>query len=255
MKVQLRHLLLLLLTATLLLGAIACGDEPRAHRPDGNRGSTPTDTVHRSDTTAADTTGKQPADSATATITVSITAPRDYGYMGQTLQLSATVTGSATATWRSTNTVAATVDSHGLVTFNNIVSDASTLIIATAATACDTLMLTNRCWLVAAHEAGNWVTGPNACFHPGDTIACSIVDNENNLIQDNDFNAASCDWTATSRTADVSTLITLIDAPGPDNGWQQRWRISPDAPTGSIISIMARHGDAAASIAAIVTRP
>lgn len=253
MRIALRHLPLLMLTAALLLGVISCGkDEPRTQRHDTSNHSTPTDTTHNSDTTGHhnnDSTGNHGNDSTPAPhVSITINAPRDYGYMGQTMQLTAVTTGSADAvTWRSTRTTVATVDASGLVQFNNALQDSTTTIIATAGAACDSITLTNRCWSVAAWSGGNWTTPPYLTVHPGDTIILTIVDSKGRPVNDGGFNAGACQWTASSRNADVTTALTAIGTPESDSS-QRRWLIAGDAPAGAIITIIALHGDAAASI-------
>lgn len=258
MRIVLRHLPLLMLTAALLLGVISCGnDEPRTHRHDTGSHSTPADTTHSSDTTghhSNDSTGHHGNDSTPAPhVTITINAPRDYGYMGQTMQLTAATTGNADAvTWRSTRTTVATVDASGLVQFNNAVNDSTTMIIATAGTACDSITLTNRCWSVAAWTDGSWASPPYLTVHPGDTIILTIVDSKARPVNDGGFDAGACQWTASSRNADVTTVLTAIDTP--DGSQQRRWLVAQDAPAGAIITVIAQHGDAASSITCTIAR-
>lgn len=260
MRHVLRHLPLLVLTAILLVGAVSCGDnEPsgKHHDPHGDS-PTPVDTTHHNDTTgndttATDTTHHTGGNDTVPPVTITIAAPRDYGYMGQTLQLDAVTTSPETVTWRSTHTTVATIDNNGLLNFSNIINDDSTLIIATASGISDTLSVTNRCWTVAAWNGTAW-TQSTYNVHPGDTISFTIVDSQTQLIDDNGFNAAAVQWTAMSFNADVTALITSLDTPGQANGWKRRWIVTPDATTGAIITIMAQLDDAASTITCPITR-
>ena len=141
-----RHTPLLLLAAAILSMVSCQHDEPPVHRP-GEHDSivTPIDTVHPADTTTHqpnDTTTPPPSDS-TGAVTLLLSAPRDYGYMGQTLQLTVETSDSATITWKSSNTLAATVDDQGLVSIASLSADAQTTITATAMGVTDSLTL--RC--------------------------------------------------------------------------------------------------------------
>jgi len=265
MTSRLRHLPLLLLSAVMLLGAFSCGnDEPNARRHDDREGPTPADTIHNNDTTGNDTTHHQggdttqyPGGDTTGTVySVIINAARDYGYMGQTLQLTATTTpGGEAVTWRSTCTMVATVDGNGMVNFNNIIGDSTALIIASTAHASDTLCLHNRCWRVAAWNGTAWTSPAYLTAHPGDTLALTIVDSHAAPVNDENFNAAACQWTASSRNADVAALVKPVAQPSQDNGWTYRWAISHDTPAGAIISFMAQHSEAASAITCtIITR-
>ena len=135
MSNPMRHLPPLALAA-ILLCALSCGtDEPRGR--DNGTTPVPHDTTHRNDTTPTDTThhnttpndttgNTNPADTThhgnndtTTTFSITLNAPRDYGYMGQTLQLNAVTSAAATVSWHSSNSAVATVDASGLVYFNN----------------------------------------------------------------------------------------------------------------------------------------
>lgn len=259
MKCPLRHLPLLALTAVLLMGGISCGsDEPIGNRHGSHDDPTPTDTTSQdttshsgTDTIPNDTTSHHDTDTTT-TPRITIGAPRDYGYMGQTMQLTVTNTATAAVKWRSSRSAVASVGQDGLVTFNNLITDSTTVITATAGNACDSLTLTNRCWHVAAWSGTAWVTPAYHSVHPGDTITLTIVDSEGRAINDQGFNAGACEWSATCRTADVAAVITAIDTPSGNNGWQYRWVINAGTAQGTIVNIMARHGYAASTLACLV---
>lgn len=250
------HLPLLMLMATLLLGAASCThDEPRGIPHHGNHDNpTPIDTTQTSDTTGnhgSDTTSNQGGDSTTTVFTICIDAARDYGYMGETLQLTAVTSSPATVTWRSTRTAVAAVDGNGLVTFNNAVRDDSTLIIATASGVSDTIALTSLCWKVATWQDNAWTVPSYLAVHRGDTISMTIIDSHGNIIDDHGFNAASCQWTVSGQNAE--TVTTVVSTPSRENGWQYRLYISDSAPDGTIVTVIAQHGEAASSLKCTVT--
>ena len=258
-----RHLPLLILSA-IMLCAISCGtDEPRGRQ----NGTTPVpyDTTHRNDTTPTDTThhGNNPADttghstpgdtthhgnSDSTTFTITINAPRDYGYMGQTMQLNAVTTRPATVTWHSSQTAIATVDASGMVCFNNTDEDGTTSITASANGVSNSITLTNRCWSGAALNGSTWITPTYLNIHAGDTIALTIVDSQFHAINDQGFNAAACQWTVSSRNADVSTTVKNISTPTATNNWQYRIAVSAEATAGTIIRVIAQHGEAASAL-------
>lgn len=264
MRSLLRHLPLMMLTALLLMGSASCGDEPRsihsgtpvpADTARHNNDTTGNDTTsHGSDTTATDTTHHTGGDTTSTSLSIQIHAPRDYGYMGQTLQLSATTSSPATVTWHSLNTSVATIDrSSGMVTFGNATADGTTLITAMASGATDTILLTNRCWKVAAWDGNVWATPSYFTAHQGDTLVVAIVDSQSHAINDQGFNATSCQWSATSRNTDAD-LVTLLPSSGGTDSWRRRVVILPDAPVGAYVSIIARYGDAASSLTCIIAR-
>lgn len=252
-----RHLPLLMLTAILLLGAVACGDEPSGKHHGTRVDPTPVDTTHHNDTTGthgSDTTGNHNNDTTTTPpFTIVIDAPRSYGYSGDTLQLTAVTSSPADVTWRSTRTAAATVNGSGTVLFNNVIRDDSTLIIASANGVSDTVVLTNRCWEIAAWQDNAWNSPAYFAAHRGDTVCLTIVDSHANPIDDHGFNASSCQWSVNSRNADISTVIAAVATPSPDNSWQYRLTISGDAPAGAIIMVFAQHGDAAMALSITIT--
>ena len=258
---QAGHLALLMLTAIMLLGAVSCGDEPGGKRHGRiDNTTTPADTTHRNDTTASDTTRQQPVDTIhtdttsthPATFTITVTAPRPYGYMGQTMQLTAATSSAATVVWRSTRTAAAWVDANGLVTFNNAINDDSTLIIATAAGVSDTVRLACRCWAVAAWDGRTWARPAYVTLHPADTIVLTIVDSHGEAIDDAGLNAAACQWTPSCYSADVTSLLSPVEATSQTR--ERRWVLSADAVPGTLITFMAQLGDAASAITCTVAR-
>lgn len=255
MSRALRHLPLLLLSAIVMLGVASCGDEPRdiRHGEHGRTDTTTTDTTHHhgNDSTGNDTTHHHGNDTMPA-FAITLTAPRDYGYMGQTMQLAVTTSRPAEVTWHSSLTTAATVDQNGLVTFSNTTNDATTRIMVSAAGCSDSLLLTNRHWAVGAWIGNEWTRANYLTCRQGDTIALSIVDSQSRLIDDNGFNAAAVEWTATCYNADISTIVTAIDTPRQTNEWKALWRVNDKATPGAIITIIARHGEAASSIALTV---
>lgn len=256
MRCLLRHLPLVMLTALMLMGTNACGnDEPRGKHHSGHDEPTPTDTTHHSgnDTTATDTTHHNDGDTTVAN-TISIHAARDYGYMGQTLQLTAVTSHPATVTWQSLNVAAATIDrDNGMVTFGNVITDATTLITATAAGVSDTMMLTNRCWHVAAWDGNAWTAPSYFVLHRGDTLVVTLADSQSRAIDDQGFNAASCQWTATSRNA-ATTIITAAASDAEPNAWQRHFFIAADAPAGATFTVTAVFGDAASTLSGTVVR-
>ena len=241
----------------------SCGhDEPGGKHPGNNGGSvihndttgrdttgrvTPNDTTSR-DTTGRDTTGGSPS----ATFTIKLGADRDYGYMGQTLQLHATTSADATVKWRSTNTLAATVNNEGLVLLANVREDCDTRIIATANNTSDSILLHNRAWHTALSENGTWTTGEHRKVHPGDTIALTIVDQLLHLINDNGFNASACQWVPACYEADVDNIMTAIETPSQSNGWQARWVMAPSAPVIVSFTVTASYNGAASTLSLIL---
>lgn len=252
-----RHLPLLL--CCLMAAAIAAcgGDEPSDNRPGRHGHDTPTDTT--GNTTPSDTihnpTDTTPSDPPRPTITV--TAPRGYGYMGQTMQLTA-VNGdghSVAATWTSSRTDLATVDDNGLVTFANTRQDGQTLITAAADGATATLQLDCRQWTVAMHDGIQWAIPDLPSAHVGDTLVLTITDSALNLINDDGFNASSCTWSHNSRNADPDDIVARVYPPDAPNGWCARYVISPTAADGAIINIRATLGAAASSLSIVIRNP
>ena len=245
-----------MLTAILLLGVASCGDEPSGIHHGNRVDPTPEDTTHHSDTTGShgnDTTGGSANDTTTTPFTLAIDADRDYGYMGQTLQLHAATTTPSPVSWRSTRMTSAIVDGDGLVTFNNVIADDSTLIIATAAGVSDTIFLTNRCWNVATWNGTAWLTPALLTVHRGDTIVLTIIDSHGMAIDDNGFNAAACQWSIVCRNADVAAIARLIATPSQANGWKQQWVILDDAPAGAVFTLIAAYHEAAATLSCTIT--
>lgn len=244
-----RHLPLLLLTVLVLLSAVsACGDdEPRHTKPHDH--DTPADTTHHpndtthhgSDTTAADTTTQPP-------FTLTVSAPRPYGYMGQTMQLTAVTSTPATMTWHSSHTAVATVDASGLVTFGNARQDGTVVISAIAGDTADSVTLTSRHWAVAAWASTAWTSPDYHTVHRGDTVALTIVDGSGQPIDDEGFNAGACEWTLTCRDADVTRIISPLADPCAANGWQAFYLIAEDAPAGTLVTVIASHAAAASSL-------
>ena len=259
MRRLLRHLPILTFTAFLLLNIAACGnDEPRGKRHDehGDR-PTPTDSTQHSDTTARDTTVTDTTHhndpDPTDVFSITVTSPRDYGYMGQDLQLTAVTSHAATVTWKSTCTAAASVNADGLVHFNNARNDSTTLIIATANNVADTLALSTRCWKVAAWNGSGWVSPSYITAHPGDTLVLTIADTGMRPINDQGFNASACQWTTSTLTGS-DNVITTVNTTGTNSQWQRHMAIAADALPGTIIICMAQYGDAAAAISCTITR-
>ena len=255
MKCLSRHLPLLILIAALLLGVVSCSDEPRGKHHGGRVDPTPVDTTSHSDTTGnhgTDTTGNHGSDTTITPLTIAIEAERGYGYMGETMQLRAVTSIPAAVTWRSTRPAAATVDGDGLVTFSNAIHDDTTLIIATVGTVSDTLALANRCWKVAAWDGNAWAAPAYFTVHWGDTVALTIVNSSGAVINDHGFNAAACQWSATSRNADMDAIATLIASPSSENGWRQIWAIADGAPAGAIFTILAGYHDSASALVCTV---
>ena len=260
-----KHLPLLLLTAA-ICGISACDhDEPRGRRP-GSGGTivtndttgnvNPTDTTARdttnqvtpSDTIPKDTTNNPPSE----TFTITLNAARDYAYMGQSLQLYAITSDSATVKWKSTNTLVATVNNEGLVLMANVRDNCDTYILATANNVSDSLLLHNHVWRVAKMENNAWITDGTRKVHPGDTILMTIVDSSSQPINDNGFNAGACQWTATCREADTSSIFSAIEAPSQANDWQARYVIAPNSPVNVTFSIQVRYREAAASLSCMI---
>ena len=271
MSGQSRHLPLMILSV-IMLCAVSCGtDEPRRTQ-DGGSTPVPFDTTHRNDTTPADTThhGNNPSDTTgnttpsdtthhsgndtTATFTITLNAPLDYGYMGQTMQLNAVTTRPTSVTWKSSRPLFATVDADGMVTFSNTDRDGNTVITATANGVSDSVTLTNRCWKVAARSGNGWSTADYLNAHPGDTIVLTIVDSQAYAINDKGFNAGACQWTASSRNADISKVVGAVTSPAEANNWRYTMVITPDAPAGAIIIVMAQYGDAASALSCVINR-
>ena len=261
MRSLLHHLPLALLTAFLLMGVNACGDEPGGRHHSNHDNSAPTDTTNHGsdttgrgdtttvDTTAVDTTHNGGGDT-TAVFTLNIQALRNYGYMGQTLQLTAVTSSPAAVTWHSSSPSVAYIDQDGMVTFNNAITDGSTLVTAPAAGISDSIQLTNRYWQVAAWDGNAWNAPAYLPIHRGDTLVFTIADSQLLVIDDQGFNAAACQWTATARNAegDIITAITSGEAR------QRRFVISPEAPIGATITVLARYGEAASMLSGTITR-
>lgn len=264
-----RHLPLLIFT-TIMLCVVSCGtDEPRRTQDSGST-PVPFDTTHRTDTTPTDTThhGNNPTDTTgnttpadtthhngndtTAAFTITLNAPQTYGYMGQTMQLNAVTTTPATVQWRSSRALIATVDANGLVTFSPTDTDGTAVITATANGLSDTVTLTNRTWKVAAWNGIAWNAPAYFNCHPGDTIALTIVDSRASAINDKGFNAAACQWGASSYNSGADNIFKIISTPNEANNWQYRLTISPDAPVGSIIIVTAQHGEAASALSCVI---
>ncbi|MBR4828822.1 MAG: Ig-like domain-containing protein [Muribaculaceae bacterium] len=251
-----RHFpLYFLLVMMLMACATSCGsDEPYHHMPGRENGhDTPADTTHGThtpaDTTAGDTTARDTtARDTSASFSIKLSSPRDYAYMGQTLRLTATTSTPTTVKWKSTATRIATVDSSGLVTFNNLHENGETAIIATACDMSDTLWLHARWWTIAERSATAWITPATHTFHPGDTIALTIVDSNTQPVNDNGFNAGSCQWTIYCYAPDVAQVINMTQPPSNENGWQAVYAIGNSAPIGTTFTIMAQFNEAASSI-------
>lgn len=251
-----RHLPLALLAAAILSMAACHHDEPNGNRP-GQGGShvTPGDTVPPNDTTThpTDTITPPPTDTtSTDTFTLTLSALRDYGYMGQTLQFTAVTSSETTVTWASSNPLAATVDNQGLVSIANLSGDGKTIITASACGVTDSLSLQCLYWAVAALTDGAWSAAPYRQLHHGDTLSLTLVGSNAAPIDDGGFNAASCQWSVTCRQADAGQLFDSSEAPSQTNGWQARYVISPDAPTGVTFTVMARFGQAASALSCVV---
>lgn len=243
------------------LCVMGCGhDEPDLQRPHlhDNPADT-TGTTTTSDTTGgnpADTTGGNPADTTgkdtVPPFTLTITAPRDYGYMGQTMSLHASTSAPASVQWRSLNTLVATVNSEGLVTLANTRADSTAMIVASANGVADTLLLHNRMWQVAAWIGERWTASSTLTAHRGDTIVMTLVDSQGRQVVDDGFHAGACQWSATSRTTDVAQLLTAVSQPTSTNRWCASWVIAGDAASGATFTVMARHGNAASSLSWLI---
>lgn len=239
-----------MLTAAMLCIASCDGDSPLDRR----HGDDTTDTINGNDTThhspnPSDTTSRDtiPSDSTTVPFTLTLTADRPDAYMGQNLQLMAITSEPTAVKWRSTNTLAAIVNQDGLVQMNNVTADCQTQIIATAREVSDTLTLFNRSWRVAMLDKGTWKVPDVSKLHPGDTLTLTIVDSSFKPVDDDGFNAAACQWSATSREVDAAALFASTAAPVASNGWCMQYVINNLAPTGISFSVMASYGGAAAS--------
>jgi|GEM_PF-2916261 len=260
----LRHLPLFIIIMMMLTIAACGSDEPRHRAGEGGTSSrtdttnTSTDTTAAGDTTSgqggsdSDTTGTHSGDT-TSTFAITITAPRNDAYMGQTLQLTASTSTAAEVKWRSANTRVANVDANGLVTMHNVVEDSTAPIIATANGVSDTIVLTNRCWLVAANQNNSWTvpTGYHK-VHAGDTLVLTIVNSATQQIDDNGFNAGACQWSLSSPALDVNVLLADSIAPNQANGWRATYIISNNVAAGTAFSVMARLGKAASSLSCSV---
>ena len=259
-----------LLPLLMLLAAIWCvsacdHDEPRnRHTGNGNTIVTndttgrvnPSDTtrdttgnVTPKDTIGTDTTNYPPPPAA---FTITLNADRDYAYMGQSLQVNAITSETATVKWRSTNTLVATVNNEGLVMMANVRDDCETHIIATANNMSDSLLLHNRVWHVAMKENNAWITEGTRKVHPGDTILMTIVNSSSQLINDEGFNAGTCQWTVTCREADVDSLFSAIEAPSQANGWQAKYVVAPVSPLNVTFSIQVRYNEAATALSCMI---
>ena len=263
MRNLLHHLPLAILTALLLMGAYACGDEPSIKHHSNHDDPTPADTTtHGSDTTshgdtttvdttAVDTTHTGGGGGDTTTIfTLSIQAPRNYGYMGQTLQLTAVTSSPASVTWHSSSPTVAFIEQDGMVTFNNTITDGSSLITATAAGVSDSIRLTNRRWQVAAWDGNSWKAPPYLTVHQGDTLVVTIADSELLAIDDQGFNAAACQWTASSYNTEGNIITPIASS----ESTRRRYVISPNAPIGATVTLLARYGEVASMLSGTVTR-
>lgn len=246
-----RHLPLTLLLLAAVLSMASCQhDEPRGHSPGrGGTTITPVDTTHTpSDTTHTPVDTTTHSTDTTRVLTLELSAPRDYGYMGQSLQLTAVTSHPVTVEWSSSNTLAATVDSHGLVTMSNVTSDAQTVITATADTVSRSMVIRCLYWTVAALDGEQWSTQPYHQVHPGDTLVLTLVGSCLTPIDDNGFNSAACQWSVSSRQADAATLMEAIETPSAANGWQWHHVIAPTAPAGTTFTVMAQLGGAASAL-------
>lgn len=240
-----------MLTAAMLCIASCDGDTPQTRRP----GEPTTDSTSHDDTThhspnPSDTTSRDtiPTDSTTVPFTLTLTADRLDAYMGQSLQLTAVTNEQATVKWRSTNTIVAIVDQDGLVQMNNVIADGQTQIIATAREVSDTLTLINRSWRVAMLDKDTWKVPDVSKLHPGDTLTLTIVDSSFKPVNDDGFNAAACQWAATSREVDVAQLFSNAISPTASNSWHMQYVIGSQAPTGVSFSVKASYGNAASSL-------
>lgn len=238
--------------AAMVLCAVACSsDEPdvvRPHYHDNAADTTGTAPKDTTGTTPPDTTGND----TIPPFSLEISAPRDYGYMGQTLSLTAVTSAPATVQWRSLNTTVATVTSEGTVTLVNTREDGIAPIVASANGRTDTLLVHNRMWQVAAWSGGKWSTSANHTAHPGDTITMTIVDSQQSQVVDNEFHAGACQWSVSSRSADVSHLLADTIVAAAANGWHVSWIVAGNAPPGATFTVMAKYGDAASSLSCVI---
>lgn len=146
----------------------------------------------------------------------------------------------------------ATVNNEGLVMMANVRDNCDTHIIATANNVSDSLLLHNRVWRVAMKENNAWICDGTRKVHPGDTILMTIVDSSSLLINDEGFNAGACQWTVTSREADVNSLFSAIEPPSQANGWQARYVVAPESPVNVTFSIQVRYNEAATALSCTV---
>ena len=233
-------------------GFTSCGDEPQHHRPGTHSSDTiqpPDSTHHPTDTTSRDTTSRD-----TTRFTISIAAPRPYGYMGQTMQLTATTSSRAPIVWSSSRTDLATVDQSGMVTFANSRTDGQAIISATANGVTATLPLECRCWQVAMQDGTAWTVPEAPTVHPGDTLVLTIVDSGLRTIDDGALNAA-CRWSYSSRNANISTLVAQVLPSGTSPLWLTRYVIGPSPANGAILIVKASLGDAASSMQVVISNP
>jgi len=251
---------MLAVVAMLCVGSCV-SDDPhhRLGEADGNvtgvdtTGTASSDTTGREGGSAGDTTHHSTDDPPATTFTLSIVAPRNYGYMGQTMQLAAEANQEAAVTWKSTDSRYASVNSEGLVAFKNVVADAQASIIASAQGVSDTVTLQNRCWRVAALTADGWaVANGSHQVSAGDTLTLTITTSDLNPIDDNGFNAGSCQWNANSRSVAKSQLIADSVAPSASNGWRATYVLGQSLPIGTAFTVIARLGQAAATISCVI---
>ena len=114
------------------------------------------------------------------------------------------------------------------------------------------LGLRHKTDVFAALTDGAWSAAPYRQLHHGDTLSLTLVGSNAAPIDDGGFNAASCQWSVTCRQADAGQLFDSSEAPSQANGWQARYVISPDAPTGVTFTVMARFGQAASALSCVV---
>ena len=176
--------------------------------------------------------------------------------MGQTMQLAAVtnIPPSSPVTWTSSRTDVATVDNDGVVTFANVRENGRAVISACADGVTATLPLDCRCWSVALHDGTIWARPDLPVAHPGDTLELTITDSDLHPIDDDGFNAASCQWNHSSRNADVTAVIKPVMSPSAVNGWHSCYVIESTATDGAIVTIKASLGEAASSLSILIRK-
>ena len=266
-----------LLFALLMLAAVACNNEPTlsSNRNGGSdttsirgggRGTSGTDSTSTggdggggsdSTSTGGNTGGKTGGDSTSTgggsgdtggKATLSLQAQRTYGWMGQTIQVSANTTTDATISWHCRPAMVASVDENGLVTLRSITADTEFAVIGAANGISDTLTLQNRVWKLGVWNGSSWQTGSIVKGTAGGTIYVTLVDSNGAMINDDGFNAGVATFSVNAAAPEFTQPVTNIVTPTEGNGWQAAFTIATDAPLGSSFDIIAKYNGAVARI-------